>query len=282
MSLNVLVVDDCDLVRKMIARTLSLARIPVLRLEEAANGRDAFELIRSGWFDIVLADLNMPVMDGVRMIELLFAEGLLKTVPVVVISTEGSLTRIEDLTRMGVAAYIRKPFTPEELRDIVWKVAGRPDLADYGAQLNDVVCEVVERFALMVGAPLPENAQNEAMSSEWVQAKLSFRGRVSGTLATAAPRQLMREIAANALGFEPDDVHSAESAPDALKEFANLLCGRLVAAVAGEQEIIELSAPVLSATVPGDWAECDGRTIVGFDVEGHRAAVALTARRCTA
>ncbi len=61
----------------------------------------------------------MPVMDGVEMVTRLREDGLLKTIPVIIVSTEGSQTRIEALKAMGITAYVRKPFTTELIRDVV-------------------------------------------------------------------------------------------------------------------------------------------------------------------
>ena len=69
MPLDVLVVDDSDVIRAMIMKTLRLAQVPVRTAFEAANGREALDLLEDNWVDLVLADINMPVMDGVEMVE---------------------------------------------------------------------------------------------------------------------------------------------------------------------------------------------------------------------
>ncbi len=72
----------------------------------------------------MLADINMPEMDGVEMVDNMSRDGLLRTIPVVVVSTEGSQTRIEEMRSKGVKAYIRKPFTPETIKGIVENILG--------------------------------------------------------------------------------------------------------------------------------------------------------------
>lgn len=124
MSLNILVVDDSTTVRAVIVKTLELAEIPVSELHQAADGKEALGVLADHWIDLVFADINMPVMTGIEMVEKMSEDGLLKTVPVVIISTEGSATRIEQLKAKGVSAYIRKPFTPELLRSVVDDVMG--------------------------------------------------------------------------------------------------------------------------------------------------------------
>jgi two-component system chemotaxis response regulator CheY len=116
---NILVVDDSATVRAVIAKTLQIAGVPVSELYQAANGQEALDLLGEHWVDLVFADINMPVMNGIEMVERMNADGMLNTIPVVIVSTEGSATRIEQLLNKGVSAYIRKPFTPEMLREVV-------------------------------------------------------------------------------------------------------------------------------------------------------------------
>ncbi len=124
MALNVLIVDDSETVRSVIIKTLSIAQIPVNTIYQAANGREALTVLEDQWIDIVFADINMPVMGGIEMVEKMSEDGLLKSVPVVIVSTEGSATRIEQLKKKGVSAYIRKPFTPETIRKVVDDIIG--------------------------------------------------------------------------------------------------------------------------------------------------------------
>ena len=124
MSYNILVVDDSRTTRAVIAKTLNLAGIPINELHEAENGRKALDILDDNWIDLVLADINMPEMDGVEMVDRMSEDGLMKTIPVVIVSTEGSKTRIEEMRSKGVRAYVRKPFTPEIIKDIVEDILG--------------------------------------------------------------------------------------------------------------------------------------------------------------
>lgn len=127
MALNILVVDDSATVRAVIAKTLEIAGVRVAELHNAANGKEALEILGDHWVDLVFADINMPVMGGIEMIEKMYSDGLLKSIPVIIVSTEGSATRIEQLKAKGVSAYIRKPFAPEMVRKVVDDIIGAQD-----------------------------------------------------------------------------------------------------------------------------------------------------------
>jgi two-component system chemotaxis response regulator CheY len=124
MAYNVLIVDDSKTIRSVIVKTLKLANIDIKEIYEAENGKEALECLQDKWVDIVLSDLNMPVMSGLEMVDKMSDDGLLKDIPVVVISTDGSATRIEELKKKGIREYIRKPFTPETVGEVIDKVLG--------------------------------------------------------------------------------------------------------------------------------------------------------------
>jgi two-component system, chemotaxis family, chemotaxis protein CheY len=124
MAFNVLVVDDSETIRSIIIKTLKIGKVPISELYQAGNGKEALEILNSNWIDLVLADINMPVMNGIEMVNRMYEDGILKTIPVIVVSTEGSSTRIEQLMGKGVSAYVRKPFTPESIKRIVEEIMG--------------------------------------------------------------------------------------------------------------------------------------------------------------
>lgn len=127
MAYNVLVVDDSATVRAVVVKALHLSGLPLQEVMLAANGREALAVLRDHWIDLVLTDIHMPEMDGFELVRAMSADGLLGTVPVVVVSTEGSETRIDELRLQGVRGYIRKPFTPEELSGVVRAALGGND-----------------------------------------------------------------------------------------------------------------------------------------------------------
>lgn len=119
MENDILIVDDSPTIRSIIKKTLKLAGLEVGDLHEASEGESALSILEENAIDLMFADINMPVMNGTELIESMEKRGLLQQVPVIIVSTEGSQTRIEELKSKGVSAYIRKPFTPEALRNTV-------------------------------------------------------------------------------------------------------------------------------------------------------------------
>ena len=129
MKLNILIVDDSATIRAVMKKTLSLAGIQTHNVLQAENGKEALDTLGKEWIDLIFADINMPVMNGVEMIEKMRQDGLLKTIPVVVVSTEGSQSRINQLKDKGITAYIRKPFQPEDFKTIIENITGHSNAA---------------------------------------------------------------------------------------------------------------------------------------------------------
>jgi len=115
MSYNILIVDDSRTIRSVIKKTLDIAGVPVGDLYEAENGKEALDVMNSNWIDLIFADINMPVMSGIEMVKKMSEDNMLDKTPVIIVSTEGSKTRIDDLLELGVRAYLRKPINPEDL-----------------------------------------------------------------------------------------------------------------------------------------------------------------------
>lgn len=124
MAYNILVVDDSNTIRSIIIKTLRLTNLEIGEIHEAGNGREALDCLKDNWVDLVLSDLNMPEMSGVEMVNIMAEDGMLNDIPVIVISTDGSATRIEELKEKGIREYIRKPFSPETIGEIIGKVLG--------------------------------------------------------------------------------------------------------------------------------------------------------------
>ena len=127
MAYNVLIVDDSQTMRAILTKTLKMADLDLGDIHTAVNGRDALEKLKAHWIDLVLTDLNMPEMSGLELVAAMSADELLHSIPVIVVSTDGSQLRVEELKNQGVREFIRKPFTPEAIGQAVTKVMGEKD-----------------------------------------------------------------------------------------------------------------------------------------------------------
>ena len=134
MSYSILIVDDSLPMRSVIKRTLKAAGYGNSELLEAADGKQAMELMKNNWIDMVITDYNMPVMNGLEFIKAIKKEDLSKDIPVVVVSTEGNDSKIKEFMDCGAVSYITKPFTPEAIRDLIVKILGE---VNYEETLDD-------------------------------------------------------------------------------------------------------------------------------------------------
>jgi two-component system chemotaxis response regulator CheY len=123
MALNVLVVDDSAIMRQMVIKTLKLCGVPLGDIHEASNGREGLEVLDAHWIDLVMVDINMPIMNGEEMVARMREDPATRDMAVIVVSTEGSATRIDQMQSYG-AGFVHKPFAPEVLRDTILKTTG--------------------------------------------------------------------------------------------------------------------------------------------------------------
>ncbi len=119
MSYNVLVVDDSKTARMMLVKTLRVSGLKINEVFTAENGAHALEMLRENWIDLIITDLHMPVMSGMEMVEKMAADGLLSTLPVIVISSDASQQRIDELHGHGIRDYLCKPVRPERVKEVV-------------------------------------------------------------------------------------------------------------------------------------------------------------------
>jgi two-component system chemotaxis response regulator CheY len=124
MSYNILIVDDSKIIRAVVSKTIKMSGLGVGELYEASNGLEALEVLSKHWIDIVFADIHMPEMNGVELVQQMSKDNMLVSIPVVMVSSDRSQSQIEKLKRLGIRAYIKKPFRPESFRDVVQDVLG--------------------------------------------------------------------------------------------------------------------------------------------------------------
>ena len=122
MSTNLLVVDDSPAMRKMITRVIEMSGFEVASLNQASDGAQALEVLRSQPVDLVLTDINMPVMTGEDLLREMSSSGMLQKVAVVVVSTDATDARMHQMMELGARGYVVKPFQPASLRSELERV----------------------------------------------------------------------------------------------------------------------------------------------------------------
>jgi two-component system chemotaxis response regulator CheY len=122
MPIRALIVDDSSVMRKIVERSLAQAGIEMSQVFQAGNGAEALAVLKENRVDLILCDINMPVMDGLEFVKQLAGLENAKGVPVVMITTEGSEGHVVQALSAGARGYIRKPFTPDQVREHVLPV----------------------------------------------------------------------------------------------------------------------------------------------------------------
>jgi len=124
MAYRVLVVDDSAAMRAFIRRVFDLSGLDVERLFEAGDGREAMQLLDREPVDVILTDINMPGMDGEEFIQRLSSSGVVQKTPIIVVSTDATTARREQLMLLGARGYLVKPFAPETLQIEIERALG--------------------------------------------------------------------------------------------------------------------------------------------------------------
>jgi len=115
-DINILIVEDSPTMRQLIS--FALKRIRGVRIVEAGDGVDGLKKISVEKFDMIFTDINMPVMDGLKLISLVREDPNHKGVPIVVITTEGALEDRQRALALGANDYITKPIQPNRILDV--------------------------------------------------------------------------------------------------------------------------------------------------------------------
>jgi len=137
MAFNVLIVDDSLAMRSVIKKTIKIAGFKIGELLEASDGRKALEVMENAWVDVVLTDINMPNMNGFELIETMQQDAVLKQIPIVMVTTEGSEKAVERAMTAGARGFIQKPFSPEEIVKTLNQILGEPTDEDRNTEAED-------------------------------------------------------------------------------------------------------------------------------------------------
>jgi two-component system, chemotaxis family, chemotaxis protein CheY len=121
-DIRALIVDDSSVMRKIVERSLRQAGVNLTQVLEAGNGAEALAVLEQSQVDLILCDINMPIMDGLEFVKQLAGVSNAQGVPVVMITTEGSESHVVQALSCGARGYIRKPFTADQVKEHVLPV----------------------------------------------------------------------------------------------------------------------------------------------------------------
>jgi len=124
-KIRALIVDDSSVMRKIVERSLRQAGLDISQIFEAGNGAEALAAVQNNKLDLILCDINMPVMDGLEFVRQVATVDSAKGVPIVMITTEGSESHVVQALTAGARGYIRKPFTPDQVKEHVLPVLAK-------------------------------------------------------------------------------------------------------------------------------------------------------------
>lgn len=122
MAYDVLIVDDSQTMRALVTKSLQLSGLELHGIHEAADGRTALSVLKETWIDVVLADVHMPGMSGIELLQAMRADEHMASIPCVIISSDTNPAHLRQLKELGVMAFLRKPFRPESLRRVLRQV----------------------------------------------------------------------------------------------------------------------------------------------------------------
>ena len=121
---NVLIVEDSPTMRQLIV--FALKRIRGLNIVEAGDGVDGLKKLSATKFDMILTDINMPIMDGLKLVSLVRSDPNYSAVPIVIITTEGANEDKERAIALGANAYITKPIQTTQILDVAKRLLNLP------------------------------------------------------------------------------------------------------------------------------------------------------------
>ncbi len=137
MSVNILVVDDSLPMRSVIMKTIKASGFGAANFYQADNGASALKVLKDEWMDLVITDYNMPEMNGGELISEMKKDDEMSSIPVIVVTTEGSQKKVEEFAEIGANAYIKKPFTPEIIKEKLTQILGEMYDEDSDDDSND-------------------------------------------------------------------------------------------------------------------------------------------------
>ncbi|MBF0500331.1 MAG: response regulator [Candidatus Riflebacteria bacterium] len=237
---NILIADDSATARMIIRRCLEIAGCSESCFLEAANGEEALAIIRKESIDLLVTDLNMPVMDGKRLLASIKASPKLNGIPVIVVTSLGNPAIEQELMSRGADKVVAKPVSPATMQQAIKTLSQKGFNLISGTSANheeiirravsqtfeEVAFEEIVLESICSNLP-PESAQSMDQSSGY-WARLAIIEPQFGELIIWVPATFIGRIVSSIHGMPPEEA-SEQLLTDTLAELLNTLAGRLMA-----------------------------------------------------
>lgn len=272
---RVLVVDDSASTRRIVRQALTTSGVPNAGIREAVNGLEAIVKIAEDPPQLVLSDVNMPLMDGFALLEEMQRKGYIGTIPVVMITTRSSIRDRNRLIGLGAEAVIRKPFPVHALRTYIEPYLAQPlvpkagprqqappevDIAteeigafgdeEFAEALSSSLAITLELAAFLQAKPTKALVQSELPEVYYYAAIAITRGH-QGRLWIAGPASTVDQFVDAGVARTGQDNTVAYRA-DALTEFLNALAGEFCAELLGNQSNYAFGLPICDVLLSSD------------------------------
>lgn len=114
---RILVVDDSPMMRQFVI--FALQQLPGVSVDQAGDGVTALKMLSADKYDLLMTDINMPMMDGLKLVSLIRNDAAYNRMPIVMITTEGSEVTRDKVLKLGVSEFLTKPLQTKQLVDAV-------------------------------------------------------------------------------------------------------------------------------------------------------------------
>jgi two-component system chemotaxis response regulator CheY len=213
-----LVVDDSSMMRSILRRTLEFAGFQTEAIREASNGQEALESIASSRPDIVLCDVNMPVLDGFGVLQALALKGVLEELPVLMVTSRTSLSTVKRLLDLGAREVVAKPFEAQRLHERIQAyLPPEPRLSELGGDMEGALVRAglstLEKLLFVFG----EQAEPTPAAAPHIVAELDVTHPEGVLLLAGVPETLT--------AVHPEHAEGVAPAAEALAELLNVLVG---------------------------------------------------------
>ena len=240
--MNILIADDSLLGRSYIKKTLGLIEgMSAAKYIEAKNGKEALDVIQSNSIQCLFLDINMPIMNGIELVDKINELGFAGDFPIIITSSLADGKRIELLSTKGIKHFLKKPFSPEALAEIAGLYCGRSKIKTH--KMQEILLQILEQTFFIFTTPTTESYVGKVYSN-YIDVQMKFSGEINGTFSLMVPDALGIEIASNFLGMEPTDpIHTKETPGEAVGEVLNIVGANVLTAILGENGNFEIGLP---------------------------------------